>query len=537
MSEATPPSRLPVPEPGSSPDWDLFSSDSTQEVTSGGGSDDEDWQDWQDWQTVDFPDALSIDAIPAQIHAANVDLTAQPSLAADADAEVPQVAELIHLIQELNQCNTLLLDRVAQLEAALEQAQMEQPPDTATSDAPLAETQAQVAQLMSQLELTHQTSQRQQILVETLTGQIESSQERIAQLERECALVQQRCSDQAQQLMESENTCRDLRSRLQRQQRYTLQFKAALDKCLDVPTPSYEPSADPSFSADASGSVTNRGSVTNPGSMADAQPRDRLDNPQIAEPLNAIAAQPLLPRVSRIQPWTSRPRFEISVSEAAHEYHVTSLMEQRLNRIRQTEAAAPHIDEADSLVTASQPPAASPSEPEIASEPVAAIAADPVDMGEKLDQQITAAAQQLATSLDAIDSTLLDAPAANAEPDSATAEAEDTLWQDLARLIEVSTDEVVLASQAEDFTAFQTQRSIEPASDDLPETAAAQTPVPQAVSAAPARKPQLPAAEAAASPMVRSNWPSPVVYPLRSTRRLQSLAAVDLPKFPRSDEG
>ena len=78
-------------------------------------------------------------------------------------------------------------------------------------------------------------AQRQQILVETLTDQLQSSHEQIAQLERECAAVQQRSSDHLQQFTQSEQTARDLRSRLHRQQRYTLQFKAALEKCLDVP--------------------------------------------------------------------------------------------------------------------------------------------------------------------------------------------------------------------------------------------------------------------------------------------------------------
>jgi hypothetical protein len=32
----------------------------------------------------------------------------------------------------------------------------------------------------------------------------------------------------------------------------------------------------------------------------------------------------------------------------------------------------------------------------------------------------------------------------------------------------------------------------------------------------------------------KSNWPSPVVYPLRPQKRRQSLAAVELPSFPKA---
>ena len=81
----------------------------------------------------------------------------------------------------------------------------------------------------------HQAAQRQQILIETLSQQMESSSEQVAQLERECAHIQQRYNEQSFNLSISENTCTELRSRLERQQRYSLQLKAALDKCLEVP--------------------------------------------------------------------------------------------------------------------------------------------------------------------------------------------------------------------------------------------------------------------------------------------------------------
>lgn len=119
--------------------------------------------------------------------------------------------------------NTDLSDRVMQLEAQLAEAQQQ-----------VQQDREQKKQLMHQLELSVQTSERQQILIETLRSQLETNQEQVAQLERDCALTQQRCEEQTTKLSQTEIICRDLRSRLYRQQRYTLQFKNALEKCLEV---------------------------------------------------------------------------------------------------------------------------------------------------------------------------------------------------------------------------------------------------------------------------------------------------------------
>ncbi len=92
----------------------------------------------------------------------------------------------------------------------------------------------QVAQAKRDLKDAKRQVHRQEVLVETFKSQLEGSQERVAQMERECSLAQTRFADQAQQLLQAEALCRDLKSRLHRQQRYTLQFKSALERCLDV---------------------------------------------------------------------------------------------------------------------------------------------------------------------------------------------------------------------------------------------------------------------------------------------------------------
>ncbi len=85
------------------------------------------------------------------------------------------------------------------------------------------------------MEVSHQTLQSQEILVESLRSQLATSQVRLATVERECASTVQRYNEQLHQLVTTENLCRELRSRLHRQQRHTLQFKAALERSLDMP--------------------------------------------------------------------------------------------------------------------------------------------------------------------------------------------------------------------------------------------------------------------------------------------------------------
>ncbi|MGG6263357.1 hypothetical protein ACQ4M3_03260 [Leptolyngbya sp. AN03gr2] len=234
------------------------------------------------WTTVNFPNAIDINTIP------------------EAD---PQPSQVGLRIQDLEQQNQRLRSRVSELEFSLGEAnatlrgetkRLETQLSTLQAEAEqrsmrethltqqqaamiakqrqaldasrqrlqdqetqiaqqletIAATQAEVAQLNQALDQAHQAQQKQQILIETLTAQLESSQSQVAQLERDCALTKQQYDQQIQDLRQSENACRDLRSRLHRQQQYTLQFKAALEKCLDVTaTQKIEESVDQEISA------------------------------------------------------------------------------------------------------------------------------------------------------------------------------------------------------------------------------------------------------------------------------------------------
>jgi len=219
------------------------------------------------WTTVNFPNAIDITTIPeapteepsqiglrikdleqqnqrlrsrvaelefslgeahANLRAETKRLEAQISTQ-QAEAEQRSLRET-HLTQQ----QTAMIAKQRQALDASRQRLQDQETQIAEHLQTITTTQAEVVQLSQTLDQAHQAQQKQQILIETLMAQLEASQTQVAQLERDCTLTKQRYDEQIQQVRQSESACRDLRSRLHRQQQYTLQFKAALEKCLDV---------------------------------------------------------------------------------------------------------------------------------------------------------------------------------------------------------------------------------------------------------------------------------------------------------------
>jgi hypothetical protein len=214
--------------------------------------------DTEGWQTVDFPDALSFDAIAANAHPTQLDNA--PMSASDLPsshaATTPDPAlqqenqQLRQQIQQLEQdLGQLQID--LQLERARFFCKQEEAPAPAPVDPTELETlRNQGRQLSNDLTVAQEVNQRQQLLVETLTQQFTNSQERVAQLERDGVSAQQRFNEQLQLTLQAENLCRDLRMRLHRQQRQTLQFKAALEKSLEMnPSRSHDSAPEPADSA------------------------------------------------------------------------------------------------------------------------------------------------------------------------------------------------------------------------------------------------------------------------------------------------
>lgn len=261
------------------------------------------------WQTVDFPGAMSIDALPqSQASPSTASVTfgkaIEPGVIHYSSAELdPATAHLTIVpfetpdtatqLQHLQDENAALRDRLAQAELDLAQHQIEWQLEAACAQAESTTDDAthdRLQPLLQALERSQQAAQRQQILVETLTEQLESSQERIAQLERDCALTQQRHNEQVQQVLQAESTCRDLRLRLHRQQQQTLQFKAALEKCLEMPTV-YQQQVFPEATLDDS--------KTEPHPLAALlKPKNQPVKPwsQPAELAQASSDQPALPK-------------------------------------------------------------------------------------------------------------------------------------------------------------------------------------------------------------------------------------------------
>ncbi|MBE9213423.1 hypothetical protein IQ247_12225 [Plectonema cf. radiosum LEGE 06105] len=158
--------------------------------------------------------------------------------------------KLLQLNEELRSANNQLYEQVEELTTALgeSQAALQRQKKRSTvaesmfkqQSQELNAAQAQIQSLFEQLENTLKNAQRQESLAESYKGQIELNQQRLAQIERESALIQTKYNEQSQLLSQSENDCRELRTRLKRQQRQTLQFKAALEKSLETTIPGYD---------------------------------------------------------------------------------------------------------------------------------------------------------------------------------------------------------------------------------------------------------------------------------------------------------
>ncbi|MBW4652805.1 MAG: hypothetical protein KME20_07235 [Kaiparowitsia implicata GSE-PSE-MK54-09C] len=451
---------------------------------------------WPGWQTVDFPDAISADAIQPQSVSAEPSLSEPPAEAdsapgsidlpdwsvrklapkvpaavvnhgmGDGMAELPQVdpLELISLIQELNQCNNALLDRVSQLEDALDHSQKarvaerEGASQDATNLSELVLAKQQVTQLFAELEKSHQTSQRQQELIESLTAQVNTSHAQIAELEQSCAALQQQAAEQGRSLAQSEATCRDLQVRLQRQQRHTLQFKAALERSLEV-APLEAPLASIGDTAQPNAPIT-----------------------------------PISPKIHHIQPWTT----------ADGESNLPGKL--------------------DALLGKATPPGAFPSD---LLPPESATSLDRAEDAGPLPEPVAHAVQEAASELKStLDNLLNESDAAGDRPHQPDRAGEGRIREDVAE---------------------QTQRGSE-------RDTAGDRPSPVPTAAVPAWQPpadrnrkiaplSMPMAEGATPKPLTANPAkvsepvalsvAPIVYPTRPLQKITSLAAVDLPTFPR----
>lgn len=385
------------------------------------------------------------------------------------------VAELVTLSEALRNQNNELMAHVEQLEKLLDEchtALQSQMKRTQTAEARVAQqaselqtTQEQISRVFGELEASQQIAHRQQILIETLTQQLQGSQERVAQLERQCALVQQRYNEQTQILLKNETTCQELQDRLQRQQRYTLQFKAALDKCLEMP--SLKPT------------------------VSSAETGEQRTQPNL-QPLN-FSSQP-------IKPWSAGGTSESDLSN----------IENQEAELPTGLSANSPADSAPEILTSSQP---------------------------ELDQDIEYFANPFFNIPEpeiTSESDLVLPPSTDTTFDFK--EAEESLWKELERLTN-DTVELRNISLPENREVADTSINLPIQQEAIAELAQTeQLPQQEAPLPSPTSSPEsiIVSATTTGNP---PNWPSPVVYPQRPTKKIKSLAAIDLPSFPPLKKG
>lgn len=461
--------------------------------------------DLPNWSTRTLPPQASVTAMhpPLSMNPSGANRAGDAQMS---DAAVqPDVAELVSLIQELNQCNSALLDRVAHLEDALEQAQANEG-DRPTAPmafprsagnvqaAPSAE---QVAQVFQELEGAHQTTQRQQILIETLTEQFNQSQQRVAHLETECARLQQRVQSQSQQLQQSEATCQDLHMRLQRQQRYTLQFKAALERCLEVSNPA-QPSP-----------LLTQGAVTPGTTELDPGATD-------AGAIAPFAAPPPAPRVPQIQPW-SAPNAQRGLPTKLDTFLGTSLPADLTPPPELPTPPATGTPGTSIASTHTAPSNAAPSLP-----PHLATADPSADAAWQNDPEVQASSNALQAAAMEFRSLITNLLGGEADASSTSADTDPTRQSP-------SSDQPNHPSTAQTVSASQlAQESALPPVPPKPRLSMPKEIFQQAANA-------VQSATESGSPDLQTHTgttPAPRVYPFRPLKKIDSVAAVDLPTFP-----
>lgn len=492
MSEAETPNNQPLPEPAASME------DSAVDLPEGSGTQ-------QPAQIVKLSDLRNFREFvqpPEQEHPAESDVHTVVTSTTEVDehvAETPDAslrrtsdADWFALAQKMRQRNHRLHEQVTELRQALKEKQealhlevmrsRDQEAIMAQQVEDMNAVQEQLARLFHALESSHQAAQRQQILIETLSEQLQSSQERVAQLERECAFTQQRYNEQSHQLLQAANTCRELRTRLYRQQQQTLQFKVALEKSLEMT---------------ASNNVSGQQQPHARGSTT-------ISYVHKAQPIQPWSAdQELLQDKSNVEPLWNRP---IAIEPPSVEPFVGTKLWDESSENAGVTSELPTLSLLKRLEETNHPATVDVSEPtQIHSE---AFPEQETDTSEQeWEEQLLAEMSSLAQA-----SGLSDVQSDSTEAQAPLPESEANLEE---------SDEPELSSiETQDMWSFEDSEepdteTLTPDEDDW-ERYTTDEPEPQNEVVLP-----------------QSNWPSPTLYPLRTPKKRRSLAAIDLPSFPR----
>ncbi|MGF1522319.1 MAG: hypothetical protein ACFBSF_08380 [Leptolyngbyaceae cyanobacterium] len=427
-----------------------------------------------DWEAVPLPGMLPVESVPM----------ASEDTVQTLDPRQPE-SGLKTQIQDLKRCNEALLARVNQLEESLEKAhqalqqEAERSQHRSNAEKMTIAQQHSVAQLLSELEESDAALKRQTVLAETLQAQLETYQERSRQLEKECTVLRKQQAEKTQDLQEAEATCRDLRSRLQRQQRYTLQFKVALEKSLDTSAFNHPPAAMPATGFDDV-PVLETTATPNPLAM----PRSERIRPWSATEAGGQTDPQLLSLVRSLnEPTPSLPISTTSLSLAKE----TSVASEAT--IVDQEAEKQLWQDVERVIENSTSEAEAPKASDTPQEAASADEVqftEPMPWGTPIPKEPEAAA---ATS--------------ETEPAKTTVEA-------------IAAAAVLQNLQT---AADETRRADKPTDKQTPQSSTASS-----------WKTEIPALDAVQNTQAS---PSPIVHPLRPpTRKRKSLSAVELPNFP-----
>lgn len=157
----------------------------------------------------------------------------------------PKKSELSPLtppfLVEIQECHKVLIEAEQQLEG---QARRSRSTDQLINQQAeeLIKIQEQLAYTVAERQVYQEEAQRQQLQIENFAEKIAITQTQTAQLERECSHLQENFQEKRIQVKFLEDQLEELQARLQRQQRYSLQYKKALEQCLA--TPNWNPSSD-----------------------------------------------------------------------------------------------------------------------------------------------------------------------------------------------------------------------------------------------------------------------------------------------------
>jgi hypothetical protein len=212
-----------------------------------------------------------------------------PEVSAVSVLTPPLLVEHQDLRQEISVYKEAITEAERQLEAKTRRSQSTDQLIAQQAEE-LSKVQEHLAYTVAEFQVYREEAQRQQLQVETLTEKTVTSQARTAELERECSLLQEFCEEKGHQIKVLEQQLEEVRTRLQRQQRYAIQYKTALEQCLAMPN--LNPSSDIAHAiASLTGQVTpiqpwSAQTITN--ETTPFKFPDKNDHPEVNSPIPEI---------------------------------------------------------------------------------------------------------------------------------------------------------------------------------------------------------------------------------------------------------